>query len=84
MRILLTLPLLLLGACDVGVDQGNDSVSVEYNQDTAENVVSDAGNLAENVGGAIVNDVEETADKVQNTDVDVDVNARDERAANAQ
>ena len=84
MRILLTLPLLLLGACNVAVDDANDSVSVEYNQDTAENAVSDAGNLAENVGGAIVNDVEKTANKVQNTDVDVDVNTRDEPAANAQ
>ena len=84
MRILLTMPLLLLGACNVGVDDANDSVTVEYNQDTAENAVSDAGNFAENVGGAIANDVEETADKVQNTDVDVDVNTRDEPAANAQ
>ena len=84
MRILLTVPLLLLGACNVGVDDANDSVSVEYNQDTAENVASDAGNLAENVGGAIVNDVEKTADKVQNTDVDVDVDTRDEPAENRQ
>ena len=84
MRILLTVPLLLLGACDVGVDDANDSVSVQYNQDTAENVASDAGNLAQNVGGAIANDVEKTADKVQNTNVDVDVNAREEPAENAQ
>ena len=84
MRILLTVPLLLLGACNVGVDDANDSVSVEYNQDTAENVASDAGNLAQNVGGAIANDVERTADKVQNTDVDVDVNADEEPAQNAQ
>ena len=84
MRILLTLPLLLVGACNVGVDDANDSVTVEYNQDTAENAVSDAGNLAENVGGAIANDVERTADKVQNTDVDVDVTTRDEPVANSQ
>ena len=84
MKILLSIPVLLLvGACNVS-KEGN-SVTVEYDANTAENVVSDVSNTAENVGGAIANDVEETADKVQNTDVDVDVD-RDANApdANAQ
>lgn len=73
MRILLSIPvLLLLGACNVS-KEGN-SVTVQYDQNTAENVVSDVSNTAQDVGGAIANDVEKTADKVQNTDVDVDVN----------
>lgn len=71
MRILFSIPLLLTAAaCNVSKD-GN-AVTVEYDQNTAENVVSDIGNTAEQAGEAIVNDVEKTAAKVQNTDVDVD------------
>ena len=72
---MLTLPLLALGACNVTKDEGNDSVTVQYDQNTAENAASDIGDFAENVGGAIANDVDRTADKVRNTDVDVDVDA---------
>jgi len=74
-RILLALPILLLGACQVSKDDANDSVTVQYNQDVAENAAADVGNAAENIGGMIANDVEKTADKIQNTDVDVDVDA---------
>ncbi len=74
MRALIALPLLAMAACQVTKDDANDSVTVEYNQDVAENGLEDAGNLAENVGEAISNDVSETADKVENTDVTVDVN----------
>jgi hypothetical protein len=73
MRALLALPLLAMAACQVTKDDANDSVTVEYNQDVAENGLEDAGNLAENVGEAIANDVGEAADKVENTDVDVEV-----------
>jgi hypothetical protein len=75
MRItILALPLLAsAAACNVS-KEGN-AVTVQYDQNTAENAAADVGNFAENVGGAIANDVERTADKVQNTDVDVDVNA---------
>ena len=73
MRIAIAVPLLLLAACNVS-KEGN-SVTVQYDENTAENVVEDIGDTAKNVGGAIANDVEETADKVQNTDVDVDVDA---------
>ena len=68
MRTLLPLPcsLLALAACQVTKDDANDSITVEYNQDVAENGVADAGNAAENIGEAIANDVEETADKVEN------------------
>ena len=65
------LPFFLLAACNV--DQDGNAVTVQYDQNTAEQAVQDAGNI----GGAIVNDVEQTADKVgdriDNTDVDVDV-----------
>ncbi|HWJ59349.1 MAG TPA: hypothetical protein VNR68_06935 [Sphingomicrobium sp.] len=77
MRIMFALPLLLLGACQVSKDDANDTVSVTYNEDLAENVAADVGNTAENIAGKIGNDVQESADKVQNKvgDVDVDVNS---------
>ena len=74
MRALLALPLLALAACQVTKDDANDSVTVEYNQDIAENGLEDAGNLAENVGEAIANDVSDAAEKVENVEVEVDTN----------
>lgn len=73
MRVLMAVPLLALGACQVTTDDANDSVTVEYNQDVAENGLEDAANLAGNVAATVANDVEQAADKVENTDIDVDV-----------
>ncbi len=76
MRIALALPLVLvLAGCNVSRDDANDSMTVQYDQNTAENAAADVGNFAQDVGGKIANDVEQTADKVQNADVDVDVDA---------
>ena len=72
MRIAIALIPLTLAACNVS-KEGN-SVTVQYDQNTAENTAADVGNFAEGVGAAISNDVQRTADKVQNTDVDVTVN----------
>jgi hypothetical protein len=74
MRALLVLPLLAMAACQVTKDDANDSVTMEYNQDVAENGFEDAGNLAANVGEAISNDVDKAADKVENVQVEVDTN----------
>ena len=74
MRALFALPLLAMAACQVTKDDANDSVTVEYNQDVAENGLEDAGNLAENVGEAIANDVSDAAEKVENVEVEVDTN----------
>ena len=76
MRILLAVPLLLVTACNVNRDADNGTTTVSFDENTAKNAVEDAGQAAENIGGAIANDVEQTADKVQNKvgDVDVDVN----------
>ena len=74
MRALLVLPLLAMAACQVTKDDANDSVTMEYNQDVAENGLEDAGNLASNVGEAISNDVDKAADKVENVQVEVDTN----------
>jgi hypothetical protein len=78
MRMTLALaPLLMLGACNVSTDDKNDGVTVQYDQNLAENAAADVGNFAQNVGGAIATDVQDTAAKVENrvdnTDVDVDV-----------
>jgi hypothetical protein len=79
MRIALALPLLLLGACQVSKDDANDTVSVTYNQDVAENAAADVGNTAENIAADIGNDVEATGKKIENrignADVDVNVDA---------
>jgi hypothetical protein len=73
MRILFALPLLALAACNVENDPANDQVTLQYNEEEAANVASDVGNTAQDIGAAIANEAEETADKLQNTDVDVDV-----------
>ena len=70
MRILLLTPLLLLGACNVSTD--NNAVTVQYDQNTAANAVSDIGNTAEDIGAAIGNEADETAAKVSNSDIVAD------------
>lgn len=74
MRIILVVPLLLLGACQVSKDETNNTVSVTYNEDVAANAAADVGNTAENIASDIGNEVGNTADKARNTDVDVNVN----------
>ena len=77
MRVALAIPLLLLGACQVSKDDNNGTMSVTYNSDVAENALADVGNTAQNVATDIGNDVQREGgrlqDKVNNTDVDVDV-----------
>ena len=67
MRILLLAPLLLAGACNVSTD--NNAVTVQYDQNTAENTMADIGNTAENMGAAIGNEVDATANKVDNSGI---------------
>lgn len=74
MRILLAIPLLALGACQVENDPQNDKVTIQYNEEEAANVAEDVGNTAENIGAAIANEAKDAGDKIQNTDVDVNVN----------
>ena len=75
MRLIFALPMLLgVAACDVDRDAANDTTTIELNETQAQNMAEDAGNTAEDIGAAIANEAEEAADKIQNTDVDVDVN----------
>ncbi len=71
MRIFIALPLLALAACQVS--EGDNAVTVAYNQDVAENAVADVANAAEEAGEAIVTGTEEAVDTAKNVDVDVDV-----------
>ena len=81
MRLIYALPLLLLGACQVTTDDQNDQMTIQYNEDVAEEGIADAANTAEDLAGKVANDVEQTADKVENkadnvdVDIDVDTNA---------
>jgi hypothetical protein len=72
MRIAFAIPLLLLGACQVS--KGSNEVSVTYNSDVAENAAKDVGNTAHNIATDIGNDDKKTGEKLQNTDVSLNVN----------
>jgi hypothetical protein len=82
MRILVLTPLLLLGACNVSTDQGNNSVTVQYDQNTAQNAAADIGNTAQDMGNAIANEASETAAKVNNSGIVAD-NDDHNQAANS-
>jgi hypothetical protein len=77
MRIVIAIPAMLaLAACNVS-KEGN-AVTVQYDQNTAENTAADIGNTAQNIAADIGNDVKDTSDKVQNKvgDNDSDANAQ--------
>ena len=73
MRIIFALPLLALAACQVTTDDKNDQVTVQYNQDVAENAAADIANGADEAGQAIATGAHDVADKAKNVDVDVNV-----------
>jgi hypothetical protein len=77
MRIMLALPLLALAACQVTKDDKNDQVTVQYNEDVAENAAADIANGAKEAGEAIANSAENAGEAVKNVDVDVDLNKTD-------
>jgi hypothetical protein len=67
MRLLLAIPAIVsLAACQVSKDEANDSMSVTYNQDVAENAAADVGNTVTDVAGAVANDVHREGEKVEN------------------
>ena len=87
MRTAIILPLatLALAGCQVSTDDANDSTTVQYNQDLAENVAEDVSNQAGAIAGHIANDVQEAGETVKNEvgDVDVDVDVSRDGNANA-
>ncbi len=86
MRILFALPLLLVGACSAGHDDANDQVSVQYNEDQAQQTLDQMGNTAEDIGAGVANVAGQTGQAIQNEvgDVDVDVNVNRNEPANAE
>ena len=80
MRSFLLLPLLALAACQVTEDDQNDQVTVQYNEDVAENAAADIANGAEEAGEAVMNGARDLGNTVENVDVDVDLNAADNDA----
>ena len=74
MRFALAIPLVLLAGCNVS-KEGN-AVTVQYDQNTAQNTVADIGNTAQNIGGDIANDVQKTGDKIENKVGNTDVNVK--------
>jgi hypothetical protein len=74
MRILIIIPLLLLGACNVS-KEGN-AVTVQYDQNTAQNTAADVGNTAQNIAADIGNDVQKTGAKIENKVGDTDVSVK--------
>jgi hypothetical protein len=81
MRIMIALPILLLGACNVAKDNANNTVSVTINEDLAENTAANVSNDVQNIAADVGNTVENAGDKVKNTDVDVkvDTNTQDNK-----
>jgi hypothetical protein len=78
MRIAMILPLAALAAaCQVTEDDQNDAITVQYNQDLAENTAADIANGAQEAGEAIANGAEGAVDAARNVDVDVDTNTAD-------
>jgi hypothetical protein len=78
MRIAMLLPLAALAAaCQVTEDDQNDAITVQYNQDLAENTAADIANGAQEAGEAIANGAEGAVDAARNVDVDVDTNTAD-------
>jgi predicted small secreted protein len=75
MRILFAIPaVLVLGACNVTKD-GN-AVTVQYDQNTAENTAAVVGNTAQNIAADIGNDVQKSGEKVENKVGNTDVNVK--------
>ena len=51
-------------------------MTVQYDQNTAENTAADIGNGAQNIAADIGNDLAKTGDKIQNKVSDTDVNVK--------
>ena len=73
MRKYLVLPLVaVLAACSVSKDDKNDSMTVQYDENVAEN----AGEAIENAAADVGNEAKDIANDVKNVDVDVDAEVK--------
>ena len=69
MRFMLLATALALGGCNVSTDSANNSMTVQYDQNKAENTAADVGNTAQNIGQSIANDVDRAAAKIDNSSI---------------
>jgi hypothetical protein len=81
MRMMIVLPILLLGACNVAKDNANNTVSVTVNEELAANTAANVSNDVQNIAADVGNTVENAGDKLKNADVDVkvDTNTQDNK-----
>jgi len=81
MRIMIVVPILLLGACNVAKDGANNTDSVTVNEDLAANTAANVSNDVQNIAADVGNTVENAGNKVENTDfqVKVDTNTQDNK-----
>ena len=73
MRILLAMPLLLVGACNVERDKANDTTAITINEAEVQNTAESVGNKVENIASDVGNEAGNLGDKVKNSDLDVKV-----------
>jgi hypothetical protein len=76
MRIILALPLLIVAGCDVQKDAANETTSYEFNEQKVESAADKVGNTAEAVVSDIGDAAENAGEKIERKidDVDIDVN----------
>jgi hypothetical protein len=67
------LPLLLLAACSVQNDTGNDQMTLQYNQQLLEDAAASAAGTAKEVGAGIGNVAASAGSAIKNEVGDVDV-----------
>ena len=86
MRLIFTLPLVMLAACNVDNDSANDQMTLEYNQERIEDAASDVANTASELGSSIANVAESTGEAIGNEvgDIDIDVDVNRNRSGNTQ
>ena len=85
MRIILSVPLLMVGACNVDNDAANDRVTVKYDQNKIERAAAATARTAKEVGSGVGNVAVSTGRAIKNEvgDIDVDVDVRRKRKEEA-
>ena len=78
MRIILALPLLMAGACNVDNDSTNDQMTLEYDEQRIRNAARATARTAKEVGAGVGNVAASTGRAIGNEvgDIDVDVSRR--------
>jgi len=84
-RMILILPLLALGACDVDNDSANNQVSVTFDKAAIRDTKEEAGKVASGLGNVASSTGRAIKDEVGDIDVDVDVTRnRSDKAADGE